>query len=216
MVKKQTGQTLPQLGGAEASQRIYALACAEEPAEGLHLTGADLTGETLEKMSFARCVLENCRFTGAALGGASFTDCTLRGCDFSGAALLDAYFARCRVTGCKMTGANLGGSRLRSVAFADSLLALTAWEQAHWDTVDLSGCDLSEALLTGIAHKRLTLREVNLTGASVAGTSLRGLDLRSCTLTNLTAGEALREFRGAIVDAVGAAELAQALGVIIE
>ena len=61
----------------------------------------------------------------------------------------------------------------------------------------------------------LALEEADLSGACVTGTRLRGLDLRLCRLTGLTAGESLRELRGAIVDPIQAAELARLLGLEI-
>ena len=71
------------------------------------------------------------------------------------------------------------------------------------------------ANLSGIRWKNLSLGEVDLSEVTVAGTSLRGLDLRRCRLEGLTAGDNLRELRGAIVDSFQAAELAHLLGLDI-
>ena len=69
------GEGLTRLEGPEGAARLYTLASTEESGEGLYLRGVDLTGEELDGLTLARCILEDCRLTSAGLRKASFTDC---------------------------------------------------------------------------------------------------------------------------------------------
>ena len=86
---------------------------------------------------------------------------------------------------------------------------------AALESVRVVRSSLAGANLSGLRWKQVELDEADLSGANVAGTSLKGLDLRSCRLEGLTAGDSLRELRGAIVDPIQAAELARLLGLDI-
>ena len=209
------GQGLALLEGPEAAARLYALAGAEEEGAGLLLRGADLTGEDLDGLTLSCCILENCRLTGAGLRRAAFTDCLFRRCDLSGAQWYDGSLLRCRWEGVKALGCNLSGAGIRDFACDGCRLDGLRLDGAGLESVRLAGSSLTGANLTGLRWNRLLLEEVDLSGASVTGTSLRGLDLRRCRIDGLTAGETLRELRGAIVDPIQAAGLARLLGLDI-
>ena len=79
----------------------------------------------------------------------------------------------------------------------------------------MEATSLAGANLSGLRWNALVLDDADLSGACVTGASLRGLDLRRCRISGLTAGDGLRELRGAIVDPIQAAELARLLGLDI-
>ena len=156
-----------------------------------------------------------CRLTGAGLRRASFTDCLFRQCDLSGAQWYDGSLLRCRWEGVKALGCNLAGACIRDLDCTGSRLDALRLDGAALECVRFADTSLTGANLAGLRWKHLALEEADLSGACVTGTRLRGLDLRLCRLTGLTAGESLRELRGAIVDPIQAAELARLLGLEI-
>ena len=209
------GEGLALLEGPEAAARLYALAGAEEEGAGLLLRGADLTGEDLDGLTLSCCILENCRLTGAGLRRAAFTDCLFRRCDLSGAQWYDGSLLRCCWEGVKALGCNLAGARLRDFACTDGRLDGLRLDGAGLEYARLEATSLAGANLSGLRWNALVLDDADLSGACVTGASLRGLDLRRCRISGLTAGDGLRELRGAIVDPIQAAELARLLGLDI-
>ena len=209
------GAGLTLLEGPEAAARLYALAGAEEEGACLLLRGADLTGEDLDGLTLRCCILENCRLTGAGLRRAAFTDCLFRQCDLSGAQWYDGSLLRCRWEGVKALGCNLSGARIRDFDCAGCRLDGLRLDGAGLEYVRVSASSLAGANLSGLRWRSLSLEDADLSGACVTGASLRGLDLRRCRISGLTAGDSLRELRGAIVDPIQAAELARLLGLDI-
>ena len=137
--------------------------------EPVNLTRADLTGANLAGGRIADADL-----TGAILNSANLSECEIVSCDFSGAKMNGVdlsgvrYCAHSIFTNAKMSGANLENFYIDPSNIA---------EKYHWDNVDLSNANLSNASLP----KQL-FRYANLTGAIFKGADLYEADFSNADL----------------------------------
>jgi len=103
-------------------------------ADGMDLSGADLTGADL---------------SGLSLVGSSLTDATLVDTDLSGTSLADADLTSANLTQADLTGTNLSNADLTAATLTDAILTDADLTGANLSSADLTGAELSGADLSG-------------------------------------------------------------------
>jgi len=106
--------------------------------------------------------------TGADLGGAVFEAVTFERCRLRGADLTDAVTRGCRFVSCDLAGADLSGSTHHGSAFTNTRFVGARLSTATFDGCKMTGSDLTEATLLGVA----------IIGGDWSYVNLRGADLR--------------------------------------
>ena len=124
--------------------------------------GADLSGRSLDGISFA----------GAFLDGANFSNCSLKGANFNDATLSHAVFDNADLTSARLEGANLGGSSLRG-----AILTQAHCKRAVFDNALLEGADLKGAVLADCSFIGTVWGDANISGAQLDRSKLLGIRL---------------------------------------
>jgi uncharacterized protein YjbI with pentapeptide repeats len=165
-----------------------------------NLTGADLTGATLSVAN-----LTGARLAGANLTGVTATHVVLRQADLTGADLTGANLGFAAWSGATVAGTVLTGATLDFAASAD-LAGVPASLPAGWHLVrgyllghganvqlanlsgiDLSGYDLSQALLSRVDLTGSTLTSADLSGTHLDQVEVQGLVITSANLSGIDA-----------------------------
>ena len=81
--------------------------------ERVRLTGADLSGSSLDNVTFAGCRLNLCSFRFSQLELVHFDECRMEESDFYDAQLSSAMFTDCNLSGVTLTGATFAESEMR-------------------------------------------------------------------------------------------------------
>ena len=202
--------------GRRCGRRRYArrrcLACAEVTAKplglvaehaaeyGNSLSGAFLEGARLAGAEFRWVSMRHARLAGAILAGAD-----LRDADFTGAELQSADFRGADLTHARLRlvkdlrGARFDGAVLEDAHLSTAEKASAA--EASFAHADLTGANLSNAVLPGTNFRGARLVGVDFRGAVLAGgdftdADLISADLRGAALTGATFdGARLEEVR---------------------
>lgn len=113
------------------------------------LTGADLSGCTIQNARFTGCVvnLSNWRF--ATLRKVAFEDCKLTGGDFAGASLSDVRFSGCDLSEAQFREVRIDRVRLERCRL-DAVGGLPSLAGATIDPLDLIGLGYQLAAALGI------------------------------------------------------------------
>jgi len=136
------------------------------------LTGASLSGASLER---------------AKLQGASLADARLQGANFLHANLQGASLARVQLQGASLTGAQVQGASFYGANLEGAYLVRANLQGASFSHVDLEGASLVEAQLAGASLEQVNLLgasliEANLQGVFMNQVQLQGANLRDSTL----------------------------------
>ncbi|MGR7025547.1 pentapeptide repeat-containing protein [Geodermatophilus sp. URMC 62] len=162
---------------AEDVQAVLTVLGRRDPVEDerpIDLSGANLTGATLNRADLTDATLDEAKLTDADLDGANLTGATLAGADLTDADLDEAKLTDPRLAGADLTGARLFGADLTGATFAGANLT-----GAHLNRADLTGAHLDRADLTGA-----WLAGANLTGATLAGANVTDANLFGANLTD--------------------------------
>lgn len=157
------------------------------------LSGLNFTGQNLAQSDFTGCILR-----GAIMNNASFESATLFGCDLRGALLQGARLMRVDLRGAEvdeadMQKADLTGADLREGKTVIKRKIRHTEDQyskaAEAGIVHLLGCNLTDAILTGVLAMSADFTDaqmgaVDLTGANLKGAVLRGADLSNSKIDN--------------------------------
>lgn len=185
----------------------------------LDLTGSLAPGEVLAGVELEGCRLDGCVLEKAVLRDCTLVDCVLTGCNLSMADLDGTRFTDCRFVDCKALAVAWGRTgpaplstrpwdfercRLDLGSFRDVEAAGSRFVDCSMVEVDLAGADLRRAELTGSV----------LDGATFAGTDLRDASLLGASGYRVDPAE--NRVRGLRVDALAAAGILRALGLVVE
>lgn len=126
-------------------------------------------------------------------GGTSFYEANLTDANFSGANLKNTDFRKANLTRtCWLNAKNLDKARVEGTYLENQeireLVVTGDGKDKKFDNLDLRGCDLRKADLTGASFigtklSEATLEGANLTGAILVKAQLYGTNLRNTTLT---------------------------------
>jgi uncharacterized protein YjbI with pentapeptide repeats len=148
------------------------------------LTGADLTGATLDDANFAYSDLTDAVLAQVHAERAEFPMATVAGTDFQGAHLVAA-----QLSGLDLTTASLAGATLTDAGLANAVLAGMDLAGADLSGVNLADADLHDASLAGVTLSRTLLGNADFSGADLTGAVL--LDV---------SGAGSATFAGAVLD----------------
>lgn len=95
------------------------------------LESCDLAASSWRDSGWQRTEAGECRLTGAVLSGCSLEDVWLRGCVLDMAQFRMASLRRVRFTGCRMTGADFSSAHLEQVRIEDCVLDGAAFHQVR-------------------------------------------------------------------------------------
>ena len=123
-------------------------------SDGIDLSGADLSGNMMDEVYFARSILKGVSFRNAELAQSCLNAADLTDADLRGANLIYTTFS----------SANLTNADLRRAKFHE-----TSFDRANLTGANLSGANLARCIFW----------EANLTGANLEGASLRKASFRN-------------------------------------
>ncbi|WP_157751606.1 pentapeptide repeat-containing protein [Actinoplanes derwentensis] len=190
---------------------------SEEFYEKKLFDGTDLIGLFAQDVEFAQCRFRAARLAGAVLPKVRLTDCLVERSDWSNARAETGTMERLAFTDCRMTGLAFNGGLLRSVTFTDCKVDLTNWRFAKFDTVVLTGCNLTGADFTSTDLRGASFVDCDLTGAQFHNATMRGARFQRCELSGIGG---ITSWEGAIVhpdDLLGLSyALAGALGIVVK
>ena len=151
--------------------------------EDERVIGAELSGQTADRVRLTRCELHRVVLTGAQLRGLALVDVLAVDCELSGTFLHEALLQRVELRNCRMTGIVISQSNLEHVRFVDCKLDEANFRLARGDHVEMSDCslidaDFYEAVLATSALDGCDLRGGDFTKASVAGPAARPVATR--------------------------------------
>jgi uncharacterized protein YjbI with pentapeptide repeats len=184
------------LPGSRLSAAIAVYASAQNLSQanvgsGASLTGADLSGATLDGASLAGDVLRTATLTGASLvgtdlRGANLSGMTLTGVDLLSATLTGANLSAANLSGVTLSTAILTGADLSNANLGTASLTSADLSDANLAGASLAGTDLSNANLTDAILKGATLDQTMLIGTNLSGADLTGVTMQADTLTDAT------------------------------
>lgn len=182
-------------------------------SEGLE-PGEVIDGVELEGCRFERAVLE-----GAVLRDCTFTDCVFTGCnlnrvDLSGSRFVDCTFVECTALAVTWTRAAEASLSARPWDFERCRLDLASFQEAAVAGSRMVGCSLREADFGAADVQRVDFTGSDLSGAVFVGSDLRGANLVGALGYAFDPSE--NRVRGLRVEAVGAAGLLAAMGLVVE
>lgn len=116
---------------------------------GANLTGANLTGESLNDLDLHGARLRNAQFYTAKLANANFKGADLRGAQFSNVAMTNVNLDKAQMEGTIVTDSDLTGSRLvdadlKNSFFRDCELNSTKLKGANFSGASVFQCQLPE------------------------------------------------------------------------
>jgi uncharacterized protein YjbI with pentapeptide repeats len=158
----------------------------------------DLSGEDLSKRNLSQIDLSGADFSGtnlyntnlreANLRGACFHNAYLYGAELTKADLTEADFTEADLSWARVSGARFHKACLYNVNLSHSYLSATELFDADFSSgVNLSGADLSKAVLNAVSLRKADLSDANLSQADLDGADLSEANLIGATLvdTNL-------------------------------
>lgn len=177
--------------------------------KGINLEDANLTNCNFSNCNLSRANLKNTNLTGANLTSANFTAARFTGSIFSKtnlnqAIMITADLDKCTIINSNMTNVNLSravlfGSNFEDVLLCDSNLSNSFSHNVHFNCVDLSGADLTQAYLRNVKYYLVTYPSDNYKllngilvgpGLRLVGSNFNGLDLCKFDLSGVDFGEA--------------------------
>ncbi len=181
--------------------------------EGLS-PGEVLDGVELEGCRFERAVLE-----GAVLRDCTVTECVLTGCnlnrvDLTGSRFVDCTFVECTALAVTWTRAGAAPLSARPWDFERCRLDLASFQEGALADSRFAGCSLREADFGGADCRRVDFGGSELTGAVFVGTDLREASLVDAV--GYAFDPSQNRVQGLRVEALGAAGLLAAMGVVVE
>lgn len=172
-------------------------------AKGALCYSMEFTNAILRQANMQRVFFEDVNLTQADLSEADFNGGRIQGGSFAGAILNSANLTNCEILSCDFSGAKMNGVDLSGVRYCvHSNFTNTEMvganlekffidphnidEVHHWENVDLSGANLTDAVLP-----RQSFRNANLTGAVFKDAYLSRADLSHADLmdTDFTGAE---------------------------
>lgn len=192
---------------------------AGESLTGLQVDGVDLSklsiaGAKLNGSQFRNCRLEDARLRGADLENADLRDCNLRGVNLRGANLKN-----CRFDKADLTEANLDGADVEGAKFFRSNLQGASLVDCNLRKASFLGANLFDANLQNSELRSADLREANLECANLTGANLYRANFAAITFNALTQVQGVRNAMMAlriptemldIIESAGKAETAVA------
>lgn len=144
----------------------------------LVLTGADLTGSTLEQANLPELIALGVDFTraclrGAKLGHAKLMDSILAEAVLEEADLTEADLSRCALGGAQLAFARLSAATLRECDFEGANLV-----RANLEHTTLDGASFDHASLEGVSLHHAHGDSVSLRGAGLAGANAEQAELQ--------------------------------------
>lgn len=178
------------------------------------IRGFTLQNEDLSRLGFVKTVFEGCKFQGCDFERTEWIDVCLRDCDLSGSRIVDGYLKRCEFVNCKGVGVDLTDAVLQDISFQGCNFRYSNFSGASWNAVKIESSNWSRANMAQCQFSKIEFAEVDFLGTSFFQSPLSGIDFTSCQLEEIMAsGE---EFRGAVVSAYQAAQLAKLWGLIVK
>ena len=188
-------------------------------AVDLTLTEGLEPGEVLEGVELEGCRFERSVLEGAVLRDCTFTDCVFVGCnlnrvDLSGSRFSDCTFVEC--TALAVIWARAGEATLsaRPWDLERCRLDLASFQEGSIAGSRLVGCSLREADFAAADAQRVDFGGSDLSGAVFVGTDLREANLVGAVGYAFDPSE--NRVRGLRVEALGAAGLLSAMGLVVE
>lgn len=175
----------------------------ERDFEGINLSGANLSGITLESCSNAsnsvnlvkanlsgtnltKANLQSIRLLQANLNKANLTEATLHSANFTAADLSGASLMQASLQYANLTVADLNGAVLIQANLSFANLTGANLSKAKLGNANLTNANLSKANLSQTRFGSATFKEVNLTGANLTGASLVGINFSGSNLSGTT------------------------------
>lgn len=172
----------------------------------------DVTGQNYHRLDVEASLFERSKFLNCDFEKASFVDVVFLNCDFSNSHFVKAYFNRCEFRNCKCLGTVFNEAVIKHVKFIDSTLKYASMNDAKFEYVEMSHCDLTEGSVSETIHKNWIASKCMFIGTNFFHTKLKNFDFTSCELENITISDTLEEIRGAKITAIQALEAARLLG----
>ncbi len=149
----------------------------------VNLRGINLNGADLSDTGFAKTDLREAIFNGACLENTGFGYSDLSGVDFKGAILSSLVSTGSKFIGADFSGTNLFGRFFMSDLRSANLRKINS-KGLYLVESDLSGADLSEAILVGAQAWYANFSGANLSGATLVEANLNGANLSGAKLIN--------------------------------
>ncbi len=196
--------------------------------------------ERLSDSAFGSEQFTNDEWNTVLIAEAEFVACTFRGVTFAESVLEGCRFLDCTFTGCDLQLTRVVGSEIAGCTFEDCRLTGIDWTRARWPRhrlhepnrfvrSDLSMSEFSALHLPGLAVVDGKLvdaifRETRLPDASFDGTDCTGADFTGADLSGahlvgargLSVDARTTKLQGAVLDAAGARQVLDTLGITVE
>ena len=157
----------------------------KHPEVQLDLSGADLRGADLSRISFFEADLSGADLTDAKLPSLDLRSSQLTGACLRRADLTRANLCEMALAGVDLSGADLSRANLRRADLRGANLAGAVLSDTDFDWADLAGADLSGTRLKGAENVgSKTLAGAILKDADLSWCYLDGNDLSEADLTN--------------------------------
>lgn len=155
------------------------------------LAGASLEEAKLEWTAVARADLSSASARGARVYRADLADAVLRAASFAGGSLRASVLSGCDAEGADFTGTEVRAISAERIRLRGAKLVRAHGERAMFRGADLSGADLSLAVLPTCHFTEATLRGADLYGADLRNGRFDRADLSEAKLdgANLFGGD---------------------------
>ncbi|MFO0554795.1 MAG: DUF2169 domain-containing protein [Polyangiaceae bacterium] len=144
---------------------------ANEPFEGMDLTGADLSGLDLRGANLRGAWLEAADLTGAQLAGADLSQAVvaraklhgadLKGCKARGATFSEADLSQADLSNLDLTDTFFVRANLTDAKLANTNIERADFTEAKLVRTDLSGCTLKNGFLVNLRFEGVSLRDAD-------------------------------------------------------
>jgi uncharacterized protein YjbI with pentapeptide repeats len=185
-----------------------------ETYRSFQLANADFKSKRTHHVTFEQASLSTVNFTGTRMELGTWVDVLFQGCDLSNARWEKGTLIRTEIKDSRLVGFSLGGEgHLENVQLVDCNCHLASFRFTRLKAVSFKNCNLTEADFQGCDLSSVTFVGCDLRSVEMSQAKMRGVDLRGSQIDGIRAGPA--ELRGAVIDPVQAAIIAQAMGLTV-
>ena len=174
------------------------------------LIESDISRIDFNCVHFVKCRFAACDFTRVNFYDSRFEDCDISNCKFSG-----SYWKGTKIVRCKAAGSDFGQSSFKEVLLDGCSFHYANCVKTTWANCEVKDSQFKEAFMSEAKLKTMTLSRVDFTRVDFFKTPLKGIDLSDCIIEGILLSDTYAELRGAKINMLQAANIAQILGVQI-
>jgi len=188
----------------------------ESPVIEIESCEERIEGADFYKIEIRRSIFRNCVFLSCSFENSCFIDVVFQSCDLSNSKFAGAYFERCRFISCKCIGLDMSDTAVRQTSFEQSNFQYSNFNKAGITDILFDHIDFTESTMAEAKLSRLEARGSRFVKNNFFKTMLAAVDFSNNEFTAPTVSSPPVELKGAVVNAVQAADLIGLWGVIVK